>query len=299
MKDGPPGEHLPIRAADEACAFIEANRERPFFVYLPFYSVHVPLGAPRELVQKYKAKAAALTAQGPTTGRERNSKVRLVQNHPTYAAMVESMDEAVGRVLDQLEKLDLADNTLVVFTSDNGGLSTAEGSPTSNLPYRAGKGWLYEGGIRVPTIMRWPGMAAGGSTCDSPITSTDYYPTFLEAAARPPEPDHLIDGKSFTHLLRGEAAKQRPIYWHYPHYGNQGGMPGGAVRDGRWKFIEWYEDGSLELYDIENDPHESKNLAKEHAEVAAKLRKLLDDWRREVGAKMPTPNPKYRPKLAG
>jgi arylsulfatase A-like enzyme len=294
MKDGPHGEHMPIRLASEAAAFMTANAERPFLVFMPFYSVHIPLNAPRELIKKYEAKAAALKSRGPEAGREHESELRLVQNHPTYAAVVESMDTAVGIVLDKLKELGLEDNTLVIFTSDNGGLSTAEGRPTSNLPLRAGKGWLYEGGVRVPTIVRLPGVTEEGSTCEAPIASTDYFPTILEVTGRPLEPKNHLDGESIVPLLRGESRKVRPMFWHYPHYGNQGGQPGGAVRDERYKLIEWYEDGELELFDLVVDPNETRNVAKDHPEVAQRMKKMLEDWRVEVGAKMPTENPNYR-----
>jgi arylsulfatase A-like enzyme len=294
LKDGPAGEYLPLRLANEAGQFITANADRPFFVYVPLNSVHTPLQAIPELIEKYEAKAAGLKSAGPASRREWDTRVRLVQNHPTYAAMIESMDAAVGIVLEKLSELKLTDNTVVIFTSDNGGLSTAEGRPTSNVPLRAGKGWLYEGGIRVPTIVRWPGVTSPGSSCATPIISNDYFPTLLEIVNQRLEPDRAVDGVSVVPLLRGESLQERPLFWHYPHYGNQGGMPGGAVRDGRWKLIEWYE-GFTELYDLEADPSESKNVAQEHTDIVAELRQRLSQWRREVGAKMPTPNPRFRP----
>jgi arylsulfatase A-like enzyme len=293
MKDGPHGEHMPTRLANEAAAFIEAKADQPFFVFMPFYSVHIPLNAPRELIKKYEAKAAALKSTGPEVGREGESELRLVQNHATYAAVVESMDTAVGIVLDKLKELGLEDNTLVIFTSDNGGLSTAEGRPTSNVPLRAGKGWLYEGGVRVPTIVRLPGVTAEGSSCEAPIISTDYFPTILEVTGLPPEPAHHVDGQSIVPLLRGDSRKMRPLFWHYPHYGNQGGRPGGVVRDERYKLIEWY-DGELELFDLVADPSETTNLVDDHPEVAQRMTRMLAGWRVEVGAKMPTENPNYR-----
>ena len=196
LRDGRDGDELSMRLAEEAGRFIESNKNRPFFVCLPFYAVHIPLQAPPELIKKYQAKAAKLTSTEPTWGSERGKKVRLVQNHPTYAAMIETMDAAVGVLLDQLDELNLAENTIIVFTADNGGLATAEGSPTSNLPLRTGKGWLYEGGIRVPTIIRWPSVTTEGSTCAAPIIGCDYFPTFLEAASQPLEPERHIDGAS-------------------------------------------------------------------------------------------------------
>lgn len=294
LADGPPGESLPMRLAEETCKFIGANRERPFFAYLSFYSVHLPLQATKDGIAKYEAKAARLPAGNKEFGRERESKWRLVQKHPTYAWMVEEMDRGVGRVLDKLDELKLADNTVVIFTSDNGGLATGAVTPTTNLPLRAGKGWMYEGGIRVATVVRWPGVAAAGSTCATPILSIDYFPTLLEAAGKAPAERGSIDGVSIVPLLRGRSIPERTLYWDYPHYGNQGGLPASAVREGKWKLIEWREDGALELYDLEADPGEKHNLAQTQAEVAARLAGKLATWRREVGAKAPTPNPKYR-----
>jgi arylsulfatase A-like enzyme len=295
LSDGPPREHLPTRLAEETCRFIADHRQRPFFAYLSFYSVHIPLDAPGDLIEKYQAKAARRSPKHPAWGRERTSKVRLVQNHPVYAAMIEALDNAVGMVLDVLDQHGLADDTIVLFTSDNGGLSTKEGSPTSNAPLRAGKGWLYEGGIRVPAIVRWPGVVAPDSSCPEPINSNDYYPTFLAAVGKPPPPEPPIDGTDITPFLRGEQVEGRVLYWHYPHYGNQGGMPGSAVRDGRWKLIEWHEDGAVELYDLAADPDESNNVAAINRGVVDRLRKSLAAWRREVDAKSGTLSPRYKP----
>jgi arylsulfatase A-like enzyme len=293
LKDGPPGEHLPQRLAEETCQFISAQAQRPFLAYLSFHSVHTPLRAPDDLRKKYEAKAAGLQTAGPAWARERNTSVRLVQNHAVYAGMVEAMDSAVGKVLQKLDELELADNTVIIFTADNGGLATAEGSPTSNLPLRAGKGWLYEGGIRVPTIIRAPSVTAAGSKCTTPIISSDYYPTILELVGRPPEPDHHQDGVSIVPLLRGERLARRPLFWDYPHYGNQGGMPGSAIRDGRWKLVQWHDEDVEELYDLEADPGESEDLAEKHPDVAARMRDKLTRWRRNVGAKAATPNPRH------
>jgi arylsulfatase A-like enzyme len=295
LPDGPRGEHLTMRLADEANRFIADNVGRPFFVMMPTYDVHIPLMAPKELVKKYEAKAAGLAWNGPAWGKERTSRVRLVQNHPTYAAMIESMDKAIGSVLKKLDELGLTANTVVVFTADNGGLSTAEGSPTSNLPLRAGKGWLYEGGIRVPTIVRWPAITAEGSTCSTPICSIDYFPTFLEVAALPADSENLLDGTSIVPLLRGGKIESRALYWDYPHYGNQGGSPGSVIRDGRWKLVEWHDERTVELYDLEADPGEKRDLAREHEDLVAQLRESLAEWRREVGAKPATTNPRYKP----
>jgi len=180
---------------------------------------------------------------------------------------------------------------VVVFTSDNGGLSTSEGSPTSNAPLRGGKGWLYEGGIREPLIVRMPGVTRSGGVCDTPVTSPDYFPTLLELARLPARPRQHPDGVSFVPLLKGRSLRRGPVFWHYPHYGNQGGAPGGAVRDGDWKLIEWHEDDSVELFNLKNDVSEQINLAPTMPKKAGELRKKLHAWRRGVGALMPTPNP--------
>lgn len=296
LPDGPPGESLPIRLADETCKFIGANTDQPFFAYLSFYSVHIPLQATEEGIAKYEAKAAKMPKNGPEFGREHTSNWRLVQRNPTYAWMVEEMDRGVGRVLDKLDELKLADDTIVVFTSDNGGLATREGSPTSNLPLRAGKGWLYEGGLRVASIVRWPGVAAAGSTCRTPIISNDYFPTLCEAAGmKAPYSPEKLDGTSMVPLLRGGKIADRPLFWCYPHYGNQGGMPGSAVHDGKWKLIEWSESDDVELFDLAADPSEKRNVANENLDVVKRLRTSLAAWRKDVGAKLPTVNAKYEP----
>jgi arylsulfatase A-like enzyme len=206
------------RIVDAAVKFIDANKDRPFFAYLPFQAVHIPIGARPDLVEKYQRKRAS--APPEAWGTERASKVRLVQNHAAYAAMLEQMDTAIGRVLAALDRNGLAERTVVVFMSDNGGLATAEGQPTSNLPLRGGKGWLYEGGIREPMIICVPGMTKPGSTCDTPVTSTDFYPTLLELAGLPPRPQQHMDGMSLVPLLKGDSLARGPLFWHYPRYGN-------------------------------------------------------------------------------
>jgi arylsulfatase A-like enzyme len=278
------------RIANDAVAFIEKHKEQPFYAYLPFLAVHTPIKARADLVAKYEAKAKS--APPDAWGQERRRQVRLVQNHAVYAAMLEQLDAAIGRVLEALEKNGLADRTIVVFMSDNGGLSTSEGHPTSNLPYRAGKGWPYEGGVREPWIVRAPGITKAGSTCDTPVISTDFYPTLLELAGLPPLPQQHLDGISIVPLLRGGSLDRgKPLFWHYPHYGNQGGAPHGAIREGDWKLIEWYEDGSLELYNIREDIAEKNNLASSQPERVKEMQAKLTAWRREVGAVMPTVNP--------
>lgn len=296
LPDGPAGEYLEARLADEASGLLDKFKAegKPFFLQYCFYNVHTPLRAPEALIEKYKAKAARLGLQDAFIEEKQHflsakepRRVRSVQCHPVYAAMVESMDTAFGRVLQRLEELGLADDTLVVFMSDNGGLSTSEGWPTSNLPLRTGKGWMYEGGIRVPLLVRMPGARlAAGSTSDVPVMSTDIFATALEFAGGRLPAGASVDGRSLVSLLKGGAAPQRDaLYWHYPHYGNQGGVPSGAIRMGDWKLIENFEDGSVELYDLRKDGGEKHDLAATQPDRVKTMRAKLHAWYRETGAK--------------
>ncbi len=284
------------RIADAAVRFIGANRERPFFAYLPFRAPHLPLGARPELVAKYQRKRAA--APPDAWLEDRGAKVRQVQNDAVYAAMIEQLDSAIGRVLAALERHGLAERTIVVFTADNGGVSTAQGQPTANVPLRAGKGWLYEGGIRVPWIVRAPGVTKPGDVCRAPAISHDFFPTLLDLAGLPLRPAAHRDGVSLRAVLAGAAPAPRALFWHYPHYGGQGGFPGGALREGDWKLIEWYEDGSLELFDLGADPGERNNLAAAQPAKVQELHAKFVAWRQELGGLMPTPNPGYDPGAA-
>ena len=292
LKDGPPGEHLPDRLATETVKFMEQNQERPFLAYLAFYSVHTPLIAREDLRQKYDEKRKRLGLEAVNWGREGQRDVRHVQDHPVYAAMVEAMDLAVGKVLKGLEELGLADNTIVIFTSDNGGLSTSEGWPTSNLPLRAGKGWLYEGGIRVPFIVRWPGLTTPGVSIDEPVSSPDLFVTVANAIKT--QPKDRLDGSDLRPVLaRPGPHYPRSLYWHYPHYGNQGSAPGAAIRKGDWKLIEWFENGKVELFNITTDLAEQNDLS---AKEPRRVKVLLDElhaWQEQVGAKSPLPNENY------
>jgi arylsulfatase A-like enzyme len=293
LEDGPPGEHLPDRLATETAKFIEANRARPFFAYLAFYSVHTPLMAREDLKQKYEEKRRRLGLEAQW-GREGERDVRLVQEHAVYAGMVEAMDLAVGKVLAKLDELGLRDNTLVVFTSDNGGLSTSEGWPTSNLPLRGGKGWLYEGGIREPLLVRWPRVVKAGAVIGTPVSSPDFFPTLLEAAGAQPKPGQQLDGVSLLPVLAGQGQPpERPLCWHYPHYGNQGGAPGAAIRRGDWKLVEWFEDDRVELYNLARDIGEKTDLAAKEPERVKQLRAELHAWQQDVAAKRPAPNSGY------
>ncbi len=296
--EGRDGEYLTDRLTDEALKFLDAVAGRPFFLYLSHYAVHIPIEAKEALIEKYRLKAEKLGLADitPRFEPEGDTQARQVQDHAAYAAMVESVDQSVGRVLDKLDAMGLADNTVLFFMSDNGGLATAEGSPTSNLPLRAGKGWLYEGGIREPWLVKWPGVTKPGSACNQPVTSTDFYPTMLDMAGLPARPEQHADGVSIVPLLRGRRQLNRQaIYWHYPHYSNQGGGPGGAVRAGDFKLIKWYEDSRVELYNLRKDIGEQNDLAAKDPRRARNMERMLDEWLTDVDAQMPAPNPDYKP----
>jgi len=294
LPDGPPGEHLPDRLASETVKFIEANKDRPFFAYYSFYDVHTPLMARDDLRKKYEAKRARLALE-EKWGREGERDVRLVQDHAVYAGMVEAMDLAVGKVLAKLDELGLRENTLVIFTSDNGGLSTSEGWPTSNHPLRGGKGWMYEGGIREPLLVRWPAVVKPGRVIDAPVSSPDFFPTLLEVTGTKRQSGQTLDGVSLLPLFQGESLPERPLFWHYPHYGNQGGAPSAAIRRGDWKLIEWFEDGRKELFNLAMDLGEQTDLAAKEPARVQQLGNELHAWQKQVDAKYPTPNPNYDP----
>jgi arylsulfatase A-like enzyme len=292
LSDGPEGEHLPDRLAQETVKFISSNKGNPFFVYFSFYSVHTPLKARKDLVDKYEEKKVRLNLQD-TFSREGDRKLRIVQSHTTYAAMVEAMDEAVGKVIRGLKEQGVYDRTMIVFFSDNGGLSTSEGHPTANLPLRAGKGWLYEGGIRVPLIIKWPGITSAGSICQVPVISNDFFPTFMNAAGVPTHTGQHTGGVNMLPLLMGKTNQKRALFWHYPHYSNQGGSPGSAIREGDWKLIRWHETGKEELYNLKQDIGEKNDLFVRDVKIARKLSSKLDDWLKNEHAVLPQKNPKF------
>ncbi|MCL2709240.1 MAG: sulfatase [Planctomycetaceae bacterium] len=294
LEDGPEGEFLTERLAQEAVDFIKKTKDSPFLIHYSFYQVHTPLWAPEALVQKYRDKAQALglpTANAELFAPEDQHQltdnprlVRVRQTHAVYAAMVEAMDTAVGRVVEALREEGLLENTIICFMSDNGGLSTSEGSPTSNAQLRAGKGWQYEGGIRVPFIIRVPGIAGQVSEC--PVITNDIFPTMLELAGLPPRPAQHLDGVSLAPIFAGkETVGRERLYWHYPHYSNQGGFPGGAVREGDWKMIRHYEEGRVSLYNLKDDPSERNDLAASEPLRANDLAAKHDLWLKSVGAK--------------
>lgn len=304
LPDAEPGTYLTDLITDEALRLLrERDTSRPYFLNLWHYAVHTPIQAPKELVEKYreKAKRLGLDQLDPIEEGEffpmenkKNQRVarRKFQSDPVYAAMIENLDTNIGRVLNEV-----GEDTIVIFTSDNGGLSTAEGSPTCNHPLAEGKGWMYEGGTREPLIVRWPGRVQAGSVCHAPVTSPDLYPTLLEAAGLPLRPEQHVDGKSFLPALEGDTSFDRgPLFWHYPHYGNQGGTPGSSIRDGDWKLIEFFEDGRLELYNLREDIGEARNLVTENPEKTGELHSKLKAWRESIEAKIPQPNPDWVPR---
>ncbi len=271
---------------DQTLWFIEQNKDRPFFVTLSHHAVHIRLEARPETIAKYEKKPK------PDHG----------VNNPVYAAMTEDLDTSIGRILDKLDELGLAENTIVVFSSDNGGLRkiyTGVGEVVStNAPLRDEKGTLYEGGIRVPMIVRWPGVVKSGTVCDEPTTTADLLSTFCEMAGAD-LPDQPIDGASLVSLLKDSESNlgREAIYFHYPHYHHS--RPAGAIRMGDWKLIEFFDGSPMELYNLADDLGESKNLAPDMPEKAKKMQAKLAAWRTETGARMPTKNPKYDPARAG
>ncbi|MDO8538874.1 MAG: sulfatase [Opitutaceae bacterium] len=282
---GQPGEYLTDRLTDEALHVIDRAAGKPFFLYLAHHAPHTPIEAKPADVKYFEAKL----------------RPEMRHQNPVYAAMVKSIDEGVGRVLDRLRERGLAGNTIVVFTSDNGGFigidrKAGQTVPvTNNAPLRSGKGSLYEGGIRVPLLVRWPGVTAGGAVCDAPVLLADLNPTLLRAAAQ--SPNSLCDGLDLQSLLRDPRARleRDALFFHYPHY-YATTTPVSAVRAGGWKLLEYFEDGRLELFNLDSDPAEQTNLAAREPQRAAALRTRLENWRREVGAVLPARNPDFKGK---
>ena len=305
IPDAPDGEYLTDRLTDEAIRLIRNRDDKPFFLNLCHYAVHIPLQAPESLVRKYKDKAEKMGLDridpfldgGPlpflNAGNARISR-RIFQSDPTYAAMIENLDWNIGRLIAVLEEECIRKDTLVVFTSDNGGLSTAQGAPTCNLPCVEGKGWNYEGGTRVCQFACWPGRIAPDTSSAVPVTSTDFYPTFLDAAGLELLPEQHCDGVSLMPILRGEGRiSRKAIFWHYPHYSGQGGTPAASMIEGDWKLIELFETGQLLLFNLHEDPSEQKDLAQCEGSRLALMNASLKAWQKEIEAKIPEPNPEY------
>lgn len=339
------GDYLTDRVTDEAVEWIEKQKDRPFFLYLSHFAVHDPIEGRADLVDKYTRRHAETDwPSGPGFLLEGNPdnpdtptqselgtlietprfaphkvlpegtiKIRQKQDNIEFAAMVESVDESLGRVIATLDELDLADNTIVIFFSDNGGMAAMNvGRPdrvvteeqvdkayaTSCLPLRGAKGWLYEGGIRVPLIVKWPGEGKRGTVCRTPVSSIDFFPTILDLIGLTNEAPAGLEGVSIAPLLRGETIADRAIYWHFPHYSNHGMQsPAGAIRVGKHKLIEYFENGSFQLFDLEKDMGEQHDLSGEEEGFARELQAQLQSWRESVGAKMMKPNPDFDPGL--
>ncbi len=302
LSDGPKGEYLTNRLTDECLSFMDNNQQKPFFMVYSLYAVHNPLQAPADLIKKYQAKQKQLNIAANDRfikdeawmKNEAGWKRRLIQDNPVYAAMIENMDWNIGRLMEKLRQLGMDDNTLVIFTSDNGGLSTAEGSPTTNGPLRAGKGWLYEGGIRVPLIMYWKGNIKAGVVSNTVVHAADLFPTLAKAINPNDKKDASIDGENIlAQIAKPVALQQRAVFWHYPHYSNQGGKPASAIREGNYKLIYNYEDSTVELYNIVQDISEKKNIAGAHLPIIKRLKEKLFRWLKETKAATPDRNSGY------
>lgn len=349
LEGGPKGEYLTDRLTTEALKWIETNKDQTFFLFLSHFAVHDPIQGRGDLVVKYEhelnhrprptgppfalegnpddanplssQKAKSLLQQDKRFDAfgllpQRSVKIKQVQDNPQFAAMVESMDESLGRVRAKLKELGLDDKTIVIFFSDNGGMSAANlGKPqksiskykldkeysTSNLPLRGGKGWLYEGGIREPLIIYSPKATANGAVCDLPVIGTDFYPTILDMLGvnRAPKGEDGIDGASLVPLLNGDKEAtgkltNRPLFWHWPHYSNHGAQsPGGAIRVGNYKLIEYYENNRVQLFDLLHDSAEQHDLSESAPDKVRELTAMLHAWRKNVNAEMPVPNPDY------
>lgn len=340
--EGKEGDYLTDRLTDKALEYIEANQDKPFFLYLSHFAVHDPIQGRQDLVEKYADKLRDQEEPGsPGFVLEENPdvqpdfsyeeklnmlddpayagygilpnnmvKIKQHQDNVQFASMVSSMDESLGRIMDKLEALGIAENTLVVFYSDNGGMSAGnyydperqiskkqldKAFSTSNLPLRGAKGWLYEGGIRVPLIVKWPGKVPHQSPVDLPVSSPDLYPTILEMLGLPAKSQQTTDGHSFASVLRGEGSGEvQPLFWHFPHYSNHGMQsPGGAVRYGDYKLLEYYENNTVQLFNLKEDIGEKYDLSEEMPDKVAELKGLLNDWREKVSAHMMEENPEY------
>lgn len=342
LEGGAEGEYLTDRLTSEATKYIERNKDKPFFLYLPHFTVHDPIEGRPDLVKKYQDKLAKM---GPMKGpayilegnpdsnvvRSRSAlnallddprykgfsqlpdrlvKIKQHQDNVQFAAMVESMDESLGRILAKLKELKIEDKTIVIFVSDNGGMSAANfGNPdkkigvknldkvfsTSNLPLRAGKGWFYEGGIRVPMIIKWPGQGKQGMVSNVPVIGTDFYPTILDMLGLPLQPAQHQDGKSLTSLLKGaKTLDRKALYWHFPHYSNHGMQsPGAAIRSGDFKLLEYFENQTVQLFNLKADPGEQNDISKSQPAKAKELRDMLHVWQKDVSARMMENNPDY------
>ena len=288
------GEYLTERLTEESIHFLESReKEKPFLLYLSYYNIHTPIQAYRKHIDRYEKKAQEFSSETPTRN-EHEALTRMRQDNPALASMVSAVDDSVGALLEKLGELRLADDTVIIFFSDNGGLSTKEKpGPGCNFPLRAGKGWLYEGGVREPTIVRAPGVTQAGSICEDPVVSMDFFPTMLDLAGLPLKPNLHVDGRSLLPELTGIKGKARTLYWHYPHYHGSTWKPGASIRDGKWKLIKFYDYEKVELYNLIKDPFEKNDLSQKNSQKTRELEEKLVAWQTKMKAKLPRPNPDY------
>ena len=295
LENGPNGDSLPLRLGRETAAFIDAHKDKPFLAYLAFYSVHSPIQTTKALWKKYRDKATAAGLADERFLFDRRLPVRQIQDCPIYAGMIEAMDDAVGLVLAKLEEHNLLDNTIICFTSDNGGVSSGDAFSTGNLPLRGGKGRQWEGGIREPFYLYAPGVTKPGSITDVPASGIDWYPTLLELAGLKVPAEQAVDGVSLVPVLKGKSIPDRPLFWHYPHYGNQGGEPSSIILEDNWKLIYYHEDGRYELYNIAADVGEQQDLLPAQPERAKAMQDRLQQWLTSTSAKFPAKDPEFDP----
>ena len=295
LQSGPDGESLTQRLGLETANFIEKNKDQPFLAYLSFYTVHAPIQTTEALWKKYRNKAEkmGLIKNKDRFLFDRRLNVRQVQDCPIYAGMIEQLDQSIGLVLTKLDEHGLDENTIICFTSDNGGVSSGDAYATSNLPLRGGKGRQWEGGIREPFYIKAPGITKPGSIESTPVNGIDWYPTLLELCGIEFPKKQNLDGVSLVPLLKGKTINERPLYWHYPHYGNQGGEPSSIIMEGDWKLIHYHEDKRNELYNLANDISEQNDLIAKESKRAQQMRKKLKTWIKKTNAQFPKPDPQF------
>lgn len=297
LEDKKDGENLSLRLANETVGFIKAHQEQPFFAFLSFYAVHGPIQTTEEKWLKYQAKATknGVAEKGFKMGHF--LPIRQEQDNPIYAGLVENMDDAVGKVLTSLKALGLDKNTMVIFTSDNGGVVSGDNYATTNYPLRGGKGYPFEGGIKEPYFLKVPWLDSQERTSDVPVTGADLYPTILDLTGIALKPQQHQDGISLKPLLIGETLKERPLIWHYPHYGNQGGEPSSIIRRGTWKLIHYYEDGRNALYNLKTDVGEATDVSADNKVITAQLKQELFKYLESTGAEFPISDAQYDAEL--
>jgi arylsulfatase A-like enzyme len=293
LPNGPDGEDLQMRLANETVKFLDENKDKPFLAYLSFYAVHAPIQTTEARWRKYRDKAEKMGISEQGFAMERRLPYRLHQDNPVYAGLIASMDDAVGVVLKELKELGLDKNTIVIFTGDNGGVTSGDNYSTNNAPLRGGKGYQWEGGVREPYFIDVPWMDMAGKKCDVPVSGTDFYPTILDLAGLPLRPDQHNDGLSLLPLLKGGQIADRGLIWHFPHYGNQGGDPSSMIRRGDWKLIYYHEDGHEELYNLKTDLSETTDVSAKYPDKVKQLHDELFNYLTDVSAKFPTKDPEY------